>query len=715
MYQYASDEMSSLPMGKLMKDDDDKTKEQLIHELTELRSQNAELKKSISGNISDQLATEELQFYAESIVETIRQPLLVLDADLKIISANRNFYRTFKVMSGETLGCFIYDLGNKQWDIPRLRELLEEVLPEKQVFDDFEVTHDFQDIGHKIMLLNARAIYRKEIGAKTILLAIEDITEHKQLEARLADSEKLFRRLFETASDGIVLLEKSEGKIVLSNSATEKMLGYSTQECIGSKLIDIGVKLDMCNFPELLHTLNTNGILNYKDMTITTKSGHCINTDIYMVNRSSVVQCNIRDTSERKLAEEGRVVLENHLFQAQKMEAIGTLAGGIAHDFNNVLAAIIGYTEMAIDESQNERQKHYLQETMKGAERATDMVRQILTFSRQDPQEKKPLEIKLLLKEAVKFLRASIPATIEIRQHITDESCSAMADPTQMHQVIMNLCTNATHAMKQAGGELTIDLSTIELSKAEIPRYPYLKPGSYLKLTVSDTGYGIDTSIMQRIFDPFFTTKSKNEGTGLGLSVVYGIVKSHDGFINVYSELGRGASFNVYLPRIIQDGVTIDTISGTMIGGTEEILLVDDEPALVDIGKITLSSLGYKVTGVTSSHEALDLFCAKPERFDLVITDMTLPQMTGIEFSRKILQIRPDIPIILCSGLRDLETEEQVKSMGIRAYCTKPLTRKDLSQVIRDTLDGYEQPLSRPIAGRNVQIFERDFGAGGGT
>jgi PAS domain S-box-containing protein len=287
-------------MGDLMKDDN-KTKKQLVHELTELCSQNAALKKSTTVIISAELAAEEARRYAESIVETVREPLLVLDADLKIISANRNFYRTFKVTPGETIGTFIYDLGNKQWDIPKLRELLEEVLPEKQAFDDFEVAHDFQDIGHKIMLLNAREIYRKDIGTKMILLAIEDITEHKRLEDLLTESEGRYRNVFETASDGIVLFEKREGKITHANQAVEKMLGFSLEESVGKKLQDIGI-VDIDDFQTLMQILNEIGITNYTDVLIKTKSGQHIDTDIYLADRARLVQCNIRDISQRKRA-----------------------------------------------------------------------------------------------------------------------------------------------------------------------------------------------------------------------------------------------------------------------------------------------------------------------------------------------------------------------------------------------------------------------------
>jgi PAS domain S-box-containing protein len=289
--------------GDAMKDDE-RTKDQLVYELTELRSQNAALKKSITGSVSAELAAEEARRYAESIVEAVREPLLVLDADLKIVSANRNFYRTFKVTPGETIGSFIYDLGNSQWDIPKLRELLEEVLPEKQAFDDFEVDYNFEDIGHKTMLLNARQIHRKDIGAKIILLAIEDITEHKRLENLLKESERRYKRVFDTASDGIVFFEQHEGKITHANPATKKMLGYTQKEIIGSKLQGIGITLDMGDFQMTLQNLNKSGILNYRNVKAEAKSGQHIDTEIYLVDRAELVQCNIRDITEHKRAKE---------------------------------------------------------------------------------------------------------------------------------------------------------------------------------------------------------------------------------------------------------------------------------------------------------------------------------------------------------------------------------------------------------------------------
>jgi PAS domain S-box-containing protein len=310
--------------------DDEKTREQLVIELKELRTQNIALEKSIAGSKLADLVLQESARYAESIVETVREPLLVMDEDLKIISANRNFYSTFKVTPGETIGNFIYELGNGQWDIPKLRELLEEILPQKEVFEAFEVDHNFQDIGHKFLLLNARQIYRKDIKSKMILLAIEDVTEYKRLENLLKESEHIFRRTFETANDAIFLLEKREGKIVHANPATEKILGYTEKESIGNKLQEIGVKIDMSDLQKTMQTLDKNGIIHYNNVPIKTKSGQHIDADIYLVNKSTLLQCNIRDISERKraidnLEDMNRIFVDRELKMMELKERIAEL------------------------------------------------------------------------------------------------------------------------------------------------------------------------------------------------------------------------------------------------------------------------------------------------------------------------------------------------------------------------------------------------------
>ena len=544
------------------------------------------------------------------------------------------------------------------------------------------------------------SLIRDESGKPQYFLCEgRDITERKQAEFQreaalkaVRESETLLRISMERAPDG-VYMNDLEGNFLYGNSKAEEIIGYRREDLLGRNFLDFNIiaESSLGKAVELLEKNIEGRPTGPDELEMVRKDGRHIlieiNTTVIYRSDKKVVLAFVRDITERKRVDEEKAKLENQLLQAQKMEAIGTLAGGVAHDFNNILSAIIGYAEMAVEEDSNEIRKKYLQETLNGAERAKKLVRQILTFSRQDSHEKKPLDIKILIKETVKFLRSSISSAIEIRQQITDESCNILADPTQMHQFIMNLCTNAAHAMKRTGGILNIELSNVELAQGDLPHLPDLQPGHYVKLAVSDTGHGIDPDNIQRIFDPFFTTKSKDEGTGLGLSVVFGIVKSHGGFINVASKLDQGATFNVYLPGIIHEEITNVPIQGKVIGGKERILFVDDEPALVDMGKRMLSSLGYDVTGVLNSVDAMNLFYSEPQRFDLVITDMTLPKMNGIVLSRKILKIRPEIPIILCSGIREDSTEEQARALGIRSYLTKPLTKRELAHAIRQALE----------------------------
>jgi len=392
-----------------------------------------------------------------------------------------------------------------------------------------------------------------------------------------------------------------------------------------------------------------------------------------------------RDITERKKEQE-------QLRQAQKMEAIGTLAGGIAHDFNNILSSIYGYTEIALDDARdNQRISNSLAHVMKAAERARELVLQILTFSRKKEEEKKPLRIAPVIIEAVKLLRAAIPATIEIRANIDKNTGTILGDPTQIHQVIMNLCTNANHAMQEKGGVLAIELKPVSLTTGDVSAVPGLRLGPFIKLTVSDTGSGIDPAIIDRIFDPFFTTKELGRGTGMGLSVVHGIVKSHEGAITVASKPGRGSTFTVLLPRIDEKQQEQPVREKKPLnGGNESVLFVDDEVSLVEIGKQMLESLGYTVTAMHNSIEALEVFRKKPELFDVVITDHTMPYLTGYDLAEKILQIRKDIPVILCTGYSETVTEEKARSLGIRSFIFKPIKTKDLAVMIRKVLDTQE-------------------------
>ncbi len=381
--------------------------------------------------------------------------------------------------------------------------------------------------------------------------------------------------------------------------------------------------------------------------------------------------------------------LEDQLLQSQKMEAIGTLAGGIAHDFNNILGAIMGYTELAmLDIRKDEPVYYHLVQVLKAGERATDLVNQILVFSRKHKQELKPIKLSIVAREVLKLLRSSLPTTIKIRQNIKTGLAPVLSDPTQIHRVLMNLCTNAAHAMRDNIGVLSVSIEDINIDSPIEARHLDLSPGPYQKITVSDTGKGIEPEVIGKIFDPFFTTKGPGEGTGMGLSVVHGIVKKHNGTITVHSESGKGSSFEVYIPTII-DGMIDDheIISSVNVPtGKGSLLFVDDEKNLVDVGRQLLEGLGYNVAGVTSSIKAAEIFKENPERFDLVITDMTMPDMTGMDLAKNILSMRPGFPVVLCSGFSEIATETEAKAAGIRKFVRKPYSRNEIAEVIKEIL-----------------------------
>jgi PAS domain S-box-containing protein len=392
------------------------------------------------------------------------------------------------------------------------------------------------------------------------------------------------------------------------------------------------------------------------------------------------------DITERTLAEEEKIKLESQLRQFQKMEAIGTLAGGIAHDFNNILSIIFGFNGLAMMENDAEKRNRYLEELQRGAERAKELVMQILAFSRKAEQQKYPLQVSPIIKEALKMLRASIPATIAIKQNIVSTGM-VLADPIQIHQVIMNLCTNAYQAMRETGGTLAVALKEVEIGPEEYG-YANLTPGSYLKIEVSDTGCGVDPEIQEKIFEPYFTTKKPGEGTGLGLAVVHGIVKSHNGHITLYSEPGKGTSFHVYLPLTEEKGAELpvkETIAD-LTGKGERILFVDDEAQICAFAEQIFSKHGYQMTTFVNGVQALAEFQSHPGQFDLVITDMTMPQMTGAELAQKIFAIRPDIPIILCTGQSELINREKALALGVCAYLNKPVLQHDFLSAVRKAL-----------------------------
>jgi len=378
--------------------------------------------------------------------------------------------------------------------------------------------------------------------------------------------------------------------------------------------------------------------------------------------------------------------LERQLMHAQKMESLGTLAGGIAHDFNNILSSLIGHAELCLSDAPEESKMHdNLKQILIAGERGREVIKQILSFSRYSVNEQKPLDIAIILKEATKLIRSTLPSTIEIKLDVQNDKFVVNGDPSQLHQIIMNLCTNAAHAMMEKGGVLELSLKKEELKPSEIKHIKGSKKGNYVCLSVRDTGCGIEEELISKIFDPFFTTKEKGKGTGLGLSVVYGIVNNYNGFINVETQLGKGTKFEIFLPALLEEDYEPSEPATDYKTEKLRILFIDDEKMLVSLGKQILERLGHNVTVFSDPVEALEIFRNSPEQYDLVISDMTMPKMTGDKFSIKLLQIRKNIPIILMTGFSDLIDEKEAGAIGIKTFLLKPFSMKSVSKAIKDT------------------------------
>ena len=525
--------------------------------------------------------------------------------------------------------------------------------------------------------------------SRAIAFLKKEIVERKRVEEALRKSEEEKAAVLNSMT-GTVTYQDTEHRIIWANKAAGESLGMNTGELTGRYCYDIRHgHSEPCPGCPVTRACKTG---QPQASEVNCKTGQTWFVRGYPVrdgndNLAGVVEVAL-DITEQKRAEEEKKKLEAQLQQAHKMEAIGALAGTIAHEFNNILWIIIGNTELALYQVRSLREpRQTLEEVLKACMRAENVVEQILTYCRQSKVEKRPLQLSLVVEEALKLLRASLPTTIEIRQKIQCSSCMVIADSTQIHQVLIDLCTNAAHAMREEGGILEVSLIDADLDADTAAEYPDLTPGPYVTLSVSDTGHGIDPEIIDRIFDPYFTTKGLAEGTGMGLAVAREIVKSHRGTINVQSESGKGTAFHVFIPRADIEVTQKDEFTLPLRTGNERILFLDDEKAIVAMVKQILDSLGYKVVATTSSTDALEVFRAQPDRFDLIVTDQTMPNMTGEELSKKLMRIRPDIPIILCTGYGELIDEDTAKSMGIREFVMKPLLMRDLAETIRKVLD----------------------------
>jgi PAS domain S-box-containing protein len=644
-------------------------------------------------------AKEQLEKFLENSID----PILVGDSTGHIVKPNKAFldmlgYAADEIIGSSAHGLSVTEPGVYESTVGETVTITEDIFREnysciEQLFDKGKSSNWETYYIHKSgkiipVTQNIILTYNDQGGVTGSFSIIRDLTSAKRAEVELRVSEERFRAIAESSIDAIVTAD-TNGKITFCNPAAEKMFGYSREELIGqpgSMLVAERFRAqDRTAYQDILQK-NTQHLVGKPVEACGLKKDRKefpveISITTYTIDDKLYFTSTIHDISER-------IRFEEQIRQSQKMEAIGTLAGGIAHDFNNILAAIIGFTEMSVQKlEQDTSLKRNMEQVLKSSYRARDLIKQILTFSRKNFEDRKPIEISPIIREALKMLRASIPTTIDIQVNIDSRAGMINADPTQMHQVLMNLCTNAAHAMRDTGGVLDISLCPVFLDARKASSYQGLAPGAYLRLTVHDTGAGIAPAVIDRIFEPFFTTKEVGQGSGMGLAVVHGIVKSHGGAIAVDSKPGSGTAFHIMLPQVEDTKEEVPDSLPIVPKGCESILYVDDEAALVELGQEMLESLGYRVTAKKNSVEALEKFKTDPHGFDILITDQTMPAMTGFDLAKQVMDIRPDIPVILCTGHSDKVTKEMARDAGIREFVMKPMTIQTLAETVRSALN----------------------------
>ncbi len=636
-------------------------------------------------------------------------------SDGAILEINRGFTEIFGYSNQDVKGKKSIEFNIWPSESERKR-VLEKLITERKLKNE-ETQYKTKD--SKIFDAYVSSVIIEINNEQVILSEVMDITQHKKAEEQLNLSNMRYQTIFQNSpiplweedftevyqyldelraknvydfreyiKSNPSFLERCSQKVKILdvNQAVLKLHDAKTKEDLLGNLATIFTKTSYETFKEEIIALS-KGFLDFEsEGEVKTLSGErkaiflkmTIDKEHNDSFRSLIATIDITDRKQ----------MEERLKQAQKMESIGSLAGGIAHDFNNLLFPIIGMSEMLLDDlPQNSLEYENAQEIFNAGKRAGDLVKQILAFSRQSEHKMTPVRIQNILKEVLKLSHSTIPSNIKILQNIQQNCGLVMADSTQIHQIAMNLITNASHAVEDQNGVINIELKELTLKKDDLPDSE-LQPGPHIRLSVSDNGGGMNQSIQKKIFDPYFTTKEKGKGTGLGLAVVYGIMQEHKGDIKVYSEEGKGSTFNVYLPLMKTNATPVlDNRSSKLQTGTEKILLVDDEISVAKLEGQMLSRLGYQVTEQTSSVDALNRFKTNPEHFDLVISDMTMPNMTGDQLAKEILSIEPDMPIIICTGFSERVNKEQAEVIGVKGFLMKPVGKYDMAHMVRNVLD----------------------------
>ena len=521
-----------------------------------------------------------------------------------------------------------------------------------------------------------------------------EIAERKRAEESLRESEEKYRNILESMEEGYYEVDLA-GNFTFFNDALCKIRGYTRDELMGMNNREyMDAETAKKAYKAYNEVYRTGRCIKGYQWKTTRKDGTegYVEVSVALIKdlkgKSIGFRGIVRDINERKQAEKEKARLEAQLQQSQKMEAVGTLAGGIAHDFNNILAIILGNAELASDDVPDwNPASNSLKEIRKASIRAKDMVHQLLAFSRKADEESQPIDLAPIIKESMKMLRSAIPTSVEFKQHISDDPCNVLGDATQINQIVMNLVINAADAMSKEGGLLEVTLAKIIFQEQITCSDWVLPPGAYVRLKVRDTGEGIEPKIIDRIFDPYYTTKEVGKGTGMGLSVVHGIVKRHGGGIRVESALGKGTVFEIYFPALKETAGKEKEPEGEIKGGSERILFVDDEKSMVNLNRQRLERLGYQVESTTKPEEALEWFKADPDQFDVIITDMTMPRMTGDRLAAEVLKIRPHMPVIICTGYSERMSAKKAAALGVRKYIEKPIDLRNLASAIREVLE----------------------------
>ncbi len=656
--------------------------ERVARRTQEQKRTNQLLREEINERKMIEAALRDSQKRYRRMVDNVTDHMCVYDMEGKILEANRQMTISLGYTAEELAGMKYEEL----------------ILPSEHA-TYFQYMSDIRQtgmaVGEMTMVTQkgehryfeySNVLAEHTTGDQAIFSLARDITHRKKTEKALADSHLRFQNIFETAAAGMAIIEGNSQRVVEINSAAAQMVGAQAEQIKGQRLDQLIIMPKDAatghlplptQFPvECLLNRDAESSLPILASTRETVFDDKLHGIVSFVNIKKI-----------KEAEATKRELEMRSNRAQHLESIGTLAGGIAHDFNNILFGILGFAELSLEDAElGSTQANNLNEIIQGGHRAKEMIRQILTFSRQDSVEKHVLDPAPLIKEALKLLRASIPSSIEIKSRFADKPYKIKSNPTHIHQVVMNLCTNAAHALDDGIGRIDISVDNVHMPSHVETSHGRIEKGDYVQLVVSDNGKGIPKEIIDRIYEPFFTTKSQGKGTGMGLSVVLGIVQANGGAIRVDSNPGKGTHFELFFPAAKNEVIKPTEPVTQLPKGDEHILVVDDERSLLIMLDRMLNGLGYKVTTSSHAEEALSLFQNRPGAFDLIITDLTMPKMTGLRFARELLQTRADLPIILCTGYNETISDIHLQSIGIRQLLPKPILKRELASAIRQAL-----------------------------